>query len=102
MERHEETTTCSQHGQSIERFFVLAYSERELCAGGGRRGAAPHERATGATGGADRSLSGFGAVTDFDGLNLSVGGRRGSSLGAEQFGSHGPGAGRRDAEAAVG
>src|SRR5437867_1875326 len=102
MERHDETTARSQQVLLLCRLIVLACSESEPCNGAERCVLLPDNRAARAAGGADRPLSGFGTLTDANGLYLSVGGRRGSSLGAKQSGSHGSGAGRCDAEAAVG
>src|SRR5262245_43297221 len=102
MERHEETNTPSQRILLLCRLVVPAGGRTEPSKGAERRVTVPHGRAGRAAGGASRTLSGRRARAELDGLDLSVGGGRGSSLGAEQSGSRRPGAGRCDAEATVG
>src|SRR4051812_17705457 len=102
MERHEETTTRSQCVLRLYRLVVPPCRGTKPCNGAECRVAVPYGRAARAAGGTSRTLSGSGALSDVDGFDLSIGGGRGRSLGAEQSGSRRPGAGRCDAKATVG
>src|SRR5262249_52663990 len=103
-ERYDGQAACVREDLLFCQLVVFPRFEpgSELRTSGECCVAVPYGRAARAAGGADRALSGFAALAGSDGLNLSIGGDRGRALGARQPRRYGRGAGRRDAEAAMG